>query len=260
MTADERQELCALYVLGALEPPEVALVEARIEDGDEAFIRDISTFRETVSMIPRTLAPIPPSPSVREGLMARIQATPEAAEPALVVSQTDRSASGLSRLWGWVPAAAAAVVALSLGWLASDFRSRIGTLEHEVHHWRGVAQKQEQLLELMTSADVKVMTLTGSEEAPQAGARILWDTERHQWTVLIYDLPPLPSEKTYQLWFLTGKSPIPSETFQSDAEGNGVVQIRFPNLQSAIAGAAVSIEPKGGVPQPTGPIYLSGQF
>jgi hypothetical protein len=83
---------------------------------------------------------------------------------------------------------------------------------------------------------------------------------RHEWTVMAHDLPALSARQTYQLWFLTAAGALPSNTFRPDWRQRGMIQGSLPPGRFDIAGAAVSIEPEGGVTQPTGNIVLVGKF
>jgi anti-sigma-K factor RskA len=143
--------------------------------------------------------------------------------------------------------------------MTATLRQQVMHLTREVQAFRGLAAEHERLLTLLSSPEVRIAALAGSEHAPGAGARLLWDTRRGEWTVLTHDLPPLPPGKAYQLWFLASGPPIPSGTFRPD-DGRGVIQAKLPAGRTDIAGAAVSVEPEGGVPQPTGNIVLAGKF
>ena len=73
------------------------------------------------------------------------------------------------------------------------------------------------------------------------------------------NLPALPSNQTYQLWLVPGQgSPISAGVFDVDTKGNGSVLL--PSLPFGLAAKAfaVTIEPRGGVPQPTGKKVLFG--
>jgi anti-sigma-K factor RskA len=152
------------------------------------------------------------------------------------------------------------LLVLISGWLVYDLRLQVTTLETQVQQLRGVAGAHERLLTLLTLPEVKIVTLAGTEHAPKAGARLLWDAQREEWTVISHDLPPLPPGKAYQLWFLTSGAPVPSGTFQPDLHSRGIIQAKLPPHRADIAGAAVSLEPAGGVLQPTGNIVLAGKF
>jgi anti-sigma-K factor RskA len=160
----------------------------------------------------------------------------------------------------WLPAAVAALLLLGFGRTIYNLRQQMAGLEARVQQLRAVAVDHERLLTLLTSPTVQIVTLTGTAHAPMAGARLLWETRRGAWTVLAQNLPTLPAGKAYQLWFLTAGTPIPAGTFQLDALRRGSIQAALPVGRSDITGAAVSLEPAGGVPQPTGPIVLAATF
>jgi anti-sigma-K factor RskA len=75
----------------------------------------------------------------------------------------------------------------------------------------------------------------------------------------VFNMPPLPPDKTYQLWAILDR-PISAATFGTDRGNKSRVMIRRVPQIDRIKQFAVSVEPDGGSPQPTGPIYLSGQL
>ena len=102
----------------------------------------------------------------------------------------------------------------------------------------------------------KVIAMVG-DEAPQASAKVFWDTNRQEWVVYVFDLPSLPSDKSYQLWYVTKDAKISAQVFQPDATGRVTLRLRLPKEALAgLAATAVTLEPRGGSPQPTGKFYL----
>jgi anti-sigma-K factor RskA len=74
-------------------------------------------------------------------------------------------------------------------------------------------------------------------------------------------LPPAPEGKVYELWAIAGKgAPVPAGVFAVDAKGAG--SLRVPPLQAGedLDTFAVTLEPAGGVPAPTGSMYLVGKL
>lgn len=282
MTPEELQELCALYALHALDADEAAIIEERLRAGDPEVLEELAAFREVVQLLPHALPLQTPPPRVRAQLLQRIQAAQPASPPR--ERATTAHVTPLRRRWRWQPwlaaAAALAVVSFS-GWTASTLHTQVLTLEAQNTQLQQLANERQQRLQgleaqiqqlqhtagqyqalwtFLSSPAVKIVLLTGSEHAPAAGARLLWDTQRGEWTVVTYALPALPPGKTYQLWFLGSGKPIPSGTFRPTVEGRGIIQATLPADRTDIAGAAVSIEPEGGVLQPTGNIVLVGKL
>jgi hypothetical protein len=108
----------------------------------------------------------------------------------------------------------------------------------------------------LTGRDVTMMTLT-SAGAKEPYARMFWDRARNSWTFIAHNMPALKAGRTYQLWLVTGKSKINAGTF-STKNGEAVVIARAV-LPDPLAAVAVTEEPEGGVPQPTGAIVIAAQ-
>ena len=73
------------------------------------------------------------------------------------------------------------------------------------------------------------------------------------------NLPAIPNDRTYQVWFLTPGAPVSAGLLRPDAQGNATVAFDVAASVPNPTGMAVSLEPEGGVPAPTGAIYLVTQ-
>jgi len=76
-----------------------------------------------------------------------------------------------------------------------------------------------------------------------------------------FDLRPVPLDKIYELWWITEKEgPVMAGLFRPDERGIGRIDVDLPTGAGRIQAAAVTIEPAGGVPKPTGPMVLVGEL
>jgi anti-sigma-K factor RskA len=76
--------------------------------------------------------------------------------------------------------------------------------------------------------------------------------------LLLQDLPRQPASRTYQVWVIRDGPPASAAVLPPGADGQQVVE-----LQQDLDGVhtvAVSVEPAGGSPSPTGPIVLAGNL
>jgi anti-sigma-K factor RskA len=72
------------------------------------------------------------------------------------------------------------------------------------------------------------------------------------------NLPVLPPDRVYQLWVVTAEAPVSAGLLQPDAAGAVSIVAETPlDIGTPIA-MAVTVEPAGGVPAPTGEKYLIG--
>src|SRR5262249_45007445 len=102
----------------------------------------------------------------------------------------------------------------------------------------------------------KVILMAGVE-TPQANAKVLWNQEQGVWDVFVFNLPAPPSDKDYQLWYVTDSQKISARVFSTDSKGQFSVTLKLPaQALKGLAATAVTLEPKGGSPQPTGKFYL----
>jgi anti-sigma-K factor RskA len=82
--------------------------------------------------------------------------------------------------------------------------------------------------------------------------KVLVDPENRRWVVMAFDLPPIPSDKDYQLWFMPPTGDVVSAgLLQPGPGGSQFGTIAIPPDLKNIKGAAISLEPKGGSPVPT---------
>ncbi|MEK7446986.1 MAG: anti-sigma factor, partial [candidate division NC10 bacterium] len=105
----------------------------------------------------------------------------------------------------------------------------------------------------------RVVALAGAGPSPGARGRMMWHAGAGG-LLAATGLPAIPPGKAYQLWAITGKNPpVPAGTFTVDARGTG--SLRVPPLAgvSRVDVFVVTLEPAGGRPAPSGPMYLAGK-
>jgi len=138
--------------------------------------------------------------------------------------------------------------------------TQLALREREVTDLTQLVAQRDEILTFLRSPRMKVVSLAGVESAKSAGALLLFDPETKNAFFYAFNMPPLPPGKTYQLWAIVDK-PVSAGTFDTDMGQKGRLLIRsIPEDISRIKKFAVSLEPEGGRPQPTGDIYLVGQL
>jgi hypothetical protein len=199
---------------------------------------------------------VPPPAEVRRALLARLDATAPRREPAVRRS-----------VWlPWALGMAAAVVAavwLTAGFVASRYEARIGQMARETAGARERLAQQEAALraeiavvELLRDPATKVVGLRGAGPSPEAEGRLVWH-EARGGQLFVANLPPPPEGRAYELWTITAGTPRPAGVFQTDATGRGSHRVPAAPGAGPVDVFAVTLEPAGGVPQPTGPIVLA---
>ncbi len=101
--------------------------------------------------------------------------------------------------------------------------------------------------------------LAGKTANVQAKGRIFWDQSKRKWIFVARDLPPLSPDKTYQLWFVPAAgNPVSAAIFNTMTDGSVQAEIDVPGNIAMLKAAAVTTEPAGGLPQPSGQFALLG--
>lgn len=117
---------------------------------------------------------------------------------------------------------------------------------------------QDELAVLLRTPDVKAVSLAGTDMAKQAAGVLLYDPRTQKVWLYSVNLPECPNGTIYQLWAIHEK-PVSVGMFHMDSGETAHLLVKsLPNFMSAKK-FAVSLEPPGGRPQPTGPLYLISQ-
>ena len=174
---------------------------------------------------------------------------------------------GLTTMFWALGVAASFMLAAAFGALWYATRADLGATRANVAQLDGMLydknrelKEKERELAWLKDPRVQVALLKGLDANPNAKARLLWHPESKQGILWVSGLPPLPLEKSYELWAFVGDQPVPAGTFDANADGATVIPIsKQENLGEAPVKFAVSVEPKGGSPSPTGAIVLVGE-
>jgi hypothetical protein len=122
---------------------------------------------------------------------------------------------------------------------------------------RSVLAARDQFVASLTGPKVSVVGLTsGATKSPRA--LMFWDKATNRWTFIAHNMPALGAGRTYQLWLVTAGQKISAGTFSVTAGGDALVQATYALDPNALKAVAVTEEPAGGMPQPTGAMVVVG--
>jgi anti-sigma-K factor RskA len=116
--------------------------------------------------------------------------------------------------------------------------------------------EKEALVSAMAGPDVKIVPLATS--AKESMGRMFWNRQSNDWTMVVYTMHRPKPGMTYQVWLVTDSAKISAGTFQPDSAGHAFMQAKYALDRNALRAVAITEEPAGGMPSPTGPIVVSG--
>ena len=117
--------------------------------------------------------------------------------------------------------------------------------------------QKDSMIAAMTGPDVKVVALMNQSSAQPLG-RMMWNRASNDWIMVTYNLRPPKSGMTYQVWLVTDTQKISAGTFKPDAAGKTFMHARYALDRNALRAVAITEEPEGGMPAPTGPMVVAG--
>ena len=276
----------AAYVLGILEPAEREAFERHLaEHAEHDGCREaLAEAYETTALLGAALPPLEPGSHVWQAIERDIGTANVGARGAARRSSASRAGSarraasrggGRREAIAWITAAAAAAAAFVLGMEYRIGRREIAAKDRELALAAATDRDKDICMRELASARVSLrereaaLALLGApgtqlvQLAAQGGedyrASALLNPSTHSAMILTSALKPLP-DRDYQLWLIRGNEKISAGILRTDASGATLARLSDELLAGGRPDAfAVTIEPQGGMPQPTGPIVLLGK-
>jgi anti-sigma-K factor RskA len=254
------EDLLPAFALGALDGEDLRELEAHWVSGCEECRRQLALWQGDLEALAAEMEPVAPSETTR----ARV----------LRLAGSDRAPAAPPRRapW-WMAATADVLLALALWGLLGQARMerevrgleaerdrlsrQVNALDRQVGLARDEARRAQQALQVLAAPGVQSVVLAGLGPSPGAKGRTYVNPSTRDALFYAFDLPPLPADKTYELWFIAAGKPVAAGTFDVDPRGTGTVRVEQVT-SNPIQVWAVTIEPRGGVPQPTGAMVLKG--
>lgn len=117
--------------------------------------------------------------------------------------------------------------------------------------------QKDAMIAAMGGNDVKIVPLLTSSATEPLG-RMVWNRTSDDWIMVTYNLPQPKPGMTYQVWLVTDTEKISAGTFRPGPDGKTVMHAHYALARNALRAVAVTEEPEGGVPAPTGRMVVAG--
>src|SRR5262245_51084666 len=203
---DALRELIPLHAIGALSGAERTAVEAHLTT-----CADCAAELRAFAPVGMALAQIAPHVDPPASLRAAVLAAARPPAPARATAP----------IMPWLAAAAMLVITAGMGFYVASLQQRIRALEGDLRAallrvedgerrvnvaLRAAADAQAPM-SVLTAPDVRQINLAGQAAAPAASARAFWSRSRGL-VITAANLPQLPPDRIYQLWFVTKPAPV----------------------------------------------------
>jgi hypothetical protein len=284
LTHEEASAMLDAAALDALDPQEREAVLAHLA-GCQSCRAELEAVRATASHLafaaPVTALGVDARERIHTRLMDRIAADARARgvvplRPSPTSTASPESARPVhedSRAWRrsqWLAIAAGVLFVVTAALYANAARERQSlrdVLRSEMARAEGTRNATDSLRTIvalrdsmitgLVGRDVAVVSLTANG-AKAPFARMFWDTAHNTWTLVAHNMPALKPGRTYQLWLVTRSAKISAGTF-TPTNGDAIVRATYPLARDSLQAIAITEEPAGGVPQPTGAMVVAGE-
>jgi anti-sigma-K factor RskA len=258
MNHQDYKEMIPAHALSALDAADDRVLTDHLTECAECR-REFGDWQETCAGLALDAQPIEPSSEIRKRVLSQIRN--DKAETIIPFPSSPKKNVWSS--FGSLGAIAAAILFVALLvyvivlWRENRaMQDQLVQLKTEIENTKKDLETQANLMKILSKPGTRFAELTGMPAAPGATATLAYDTSGHAM-VMTNGLPAAPAGKAYQLWFIvSGKPPMPGKTFSPDAQGKAIMVDQIPAGAMTSAVFAVTLEPKDGVPSPTGPMYL----
>lgn len=279
-THNDFESLCAGYVLGALSENEKRNFEQML---DNATPEQIEIYRQMVHIrdnLSLATDPMEPSDDLFNNILGEISSSKTGNNESMSRPNQEFSGSNTTILPTWSFKAAAAVLLAGVLGLAlytqqqsslvDQKETQRTVLQNELEEQNQLLtqletelERKKELLAILESREVNFILMAGLETNPDGYGKIIWDPENERALLQVANLPEPSYEQDYQLWLIKdNQSPISAGVFSFEQTSTDLfyridkLNVRPSDISNTFA---VTLEPKGGAPQPTGEMYLAGQ-
>jgi len=247
-THEELKANAAGYVLGSLDPEERRAFEAHLAGCAECSA-EVASLRPVIGALATAVPQVTPRAELRDRILSGIVAGAGEGAGLKTRPYTVHDRKSPAPLT-WLPLAAAIVIAVGAAVYVARLQRQMGELQARFDQAQATTA-------VLAAPDLARIDLQGQPVAPDARARALWSRSRG----LVFtaaNLPPAPEGKAYQVWVVTAQAPISAGLLTPDSSGIGTQYYMTPADIAPPVAVAVTLEPAGGVPAPTGERYLIG--
>jgi anti-sigma-K factor RskA len=249
------EELASLYVLGALDGPELRELETALQNN--ATLRQfVATLGKSVEAVAGAVPSIAPPAQLRAKILARI-------EPQKTLMLPEHPVA--SALW-WLRGLATGLAALVIVLFVQNgnLRQTVNAQTQDINSLHQLAQTLESatnnlrqtvltLRESNRLANLRITMLNSLvADAPKTVAVTLWDAREQGGVFVAENMKAVPADRDYELWVMDEhKVPVAAGVFHMGSSGTTRMDFKAARAIQKAGQFCVTEEVKGGVASPT---------
>ena len=278
MECKEAEDLVEEYILGDLNDRSSQLMAAHLETCLDCSLK-LREHSETLASLASAVPQLEAPPRVKQWLFTRVDADlRDGVKDRLIFAL--KGFLPASRLTLFPHAGKAAVTAILVGLVFSGvwFNNQLDQISDDSKEMSvqidEAAERESDIMELVKNQRSLTYEALRLSASPDTSVNMLWSTgppspargmlvvsySGSEALLLVLNLPPLPSEKVYQVWFVKEGHRYDGGLLTVDSTGFAqaviIPMIPFTELDAV----GITVEPAGGSAGPTGTSVLQGDM
>ena len=281
MECKEADEQLVSYILGALDDAEMAAMDRHVDSCSECSLK-LRLEGDIVTQLTYAVPQLETPPRVKRQLFSRIDAAESGEKSRWTIAGWLRLLPDLGQgvaAHSGVAVASMLVVVMVLGgvWfnsrlntVASEKEALAAQMESAAAQTQGDSGSESELVERLTAQryltnmaaipGTSVSVLSGTQQSGNARGMIVVPETGRAALLAALELPPLPSDRVYQVWLVKDGQKHSAGLFTVDSTGYGQTIINLFAPLGYFDGILITIERAGGSADPTGESVLKSDL
>jgi hypothetical protein len=250
MQQEHIDDLIAPYVLGALEPDELEVVEVHLQTCQRCQAL-VDEEHQVVALLPYLPLPVDVPKRTRRALMARVEEPERELEP--VPARGSRVPATMLRV-SWLAASVAAVMALVFFWHSNQMQQQVTKKDTQLVALEG---QQDTVMSFVTTHGGFTTKLQGSGGAAGATGAVIVDPTDNAVLMMVDGLPAPRPGHAYVVWAVRGDEHIKAGFLPVDHQGHAVLRMVLPEAVFSFDSLIITDETGPAVAFPSGTRLMS---
>jgi anti-sigma-K factor RskA len=258
---DEHLELCAALALGSIDEADRLELEAHLAGGCATCERELAALSAGVVALAMSVPPVAPPATLRARVLDRLGAeSPRRSSRAIRLGGRPPSRPAI---WAWGAAAALLAATTLVAWREVErLRARLASGERQIARLRESLEDEKRWGALLDSPTARLVDFAPTPDGARAlRARAAYDPASGR-ALIVFESLTAPPGSDFELWAIRDAGPSSLGLIRPDAAGRAVLRLEGLQEPGAVQAFAVSLEGKGGSPdprRPLGPVVMVGR-
>ncbi len=253
---EKYQDELTLFSLGLLEGDEKKMMEEHLDTGCEICLQLLKENELVVSSLAYSLDDNPIDPGVEVQIFDKI----DGRDFTPVITPKSSFWNNIKPIWLNLGSAVTVGLLIFLFVNNMSLRNELLNQKQDMAELKASLKEDSGMMDFMMDPEVKTVELASAMTNIDSSAKLMWNEGNSNALLLVSNMPALKAGMEYQVWCVEDGKLVSVGTFTVNKKGQSMMEIDFMPKPSKDMQVLVTLEPEGGMPEPTGATYLVGSL